>query len=847
VDGRYRIEERIGGGGMGDVYRARQLNVERDVAVKVIRDDQGEDASALERFENEAKIISRLRHPNTLRLFDFGRIEGGGLYLVTELLAGELLSDVIERGPMEEARVLRIMAEIAGSLSEAHAMGVVHRDLKPNNVFLEKVGEREVVKVLDFGIAKAAVSGVKTTTGGVIGTPTYMSPEQARAEPLDGRSDLYSLGVLAYECLTGRPPFEGESAISVLLKHANEAPIAPTRLAGLRSAPSVGLERLVLDLLAKDPRARPESAREVERAIERIVSEPKSRSAGIATRRIEPTAHRPEPQRPQRSSATRSSTTKVLGASFGVTALVAGVLAIRWNATSTPTSPEPRRTPVTDLPTPKSSSEAAIRAYHDGLAAVRDGAWLAAQSAFRRAAKLDPDMAEAYLRAAFTGESTDEGRDAFATALRLREKLDEHDRMVLFALERRFMPESPDLPGLVERLKEARRRFPLDAEILDLLTTYQGGLGDGSACASARALVEIDPRAVDGWQLIGECAWSRADTQGALDALNRCVETSPGAADCRMDRMSIYAAEGRCHEAEQEARQGGVDSYGVALSELHASTLWTLGQDAEAVREAGREARARAPESGQATRDAYVAIAFGDFESARELGLKAEDLASASTEYRLHHGAAVVRIVAAMESGREQEAIEIAETFLKKRAAWYRKSPDFFDAAAWMERVAHHGRAEGPRPVASSETPRGMLATKVWTENFAMAAMTTVEARRALAERPPGPARGPVRLSRRLAVYAAEVEGLGGELEAAIPHLEQSVARCDLLDLSWERMRSAMILGSLREKGGDRKLACKAYDIVLRAWGAARPRSITAEAARARAKALHCDGAERAP
>ncbi|MCA9542247.1 MAG: serine/threonine protein kinase, partial [Myxococcales bacterium] len=200
-DDRYALIERIGSGGMGTVYRARQLNVDRDVAVKLLRVDAHGDPKMVRRFEREARIIARLRDPHTLKLIDFGRRPNGQLYLVCEYLSGQSLAARLRHGALTVGQTLRVLRAICDSLIEAHAEGIVHRDLKPANLFLEAVGHREVVKVLDFGIAHWSEGTTSDSTLTVGGTPSHMSPEQARGVDLDARTDLYSLGVVLFEML----------------------------------------------------------------------------------------------------------------------------------------------------------------------------------------------------------------------------------------------------------------------------------------------------------------------------------------------------------------------------------------------------------------------------------------------------------------------------------------------------------------------------------------------------------------------------------------------------------------------------------------------------------------------
>lgn len=270
-DDRYEILERIGKGGMGSVYRARQLAMGREVALKVLNPDLAEDAEAAGRFVREAKVASRLRHPNTIVIHDFGHTEDG-LFMALELLTGDTLQERLKRGPMAPREAATFAAAIARSLAEAHDIGVVHRDLKPANVFMHQVhGGTEVTKVLDFGIAKF-VQEARTTAGEptgfetnrpmVLGTIHYMAPEQVRAGDVDGRADLYALGIILYEALVGKRPFDGDSAIVTLRMHLEEPP--PT----LPIETPAPLRRLVESLLQKKAVDRPASGATVAAALD---------------------------------------------------------------------------------------------------------------------------------------------------------------------------------------------------------------------------------------------------------------------------------------------------------------------------------------------------------------------------------------------------------------------------------------------------------------------------------------------------------------------------------------------------------------------------------------------------
>jgi serine/threonine-protein kinase len=272
VGGRYRVTGVLGEGGMGRVYVAEQQmgTTFRKVAVKTLLSQYAKDPKTVGRFMREVGTVSELEHPNTIKVFDFGKIEGTEeLYIAMELLQGKSLEDVLaaER-PLAPERVDRIVGQICGSLQEAHEKGIVHRDLKPANIFLtRRAGEEDVVKVLDFGIAKAATDPTKgaeqklTQQGTILGTPPYMSPEQFMGIELDGRSDLYSLAILTFEMLTGRLPFEADTGWQWMNAHSSEKPLPFESVPEAAHVPEK-MRRAVMHALAKKPAERPATARE---------------------------------------------------------------------------------------------------------------------------------------------------------------------------------------------------------------------------------------------------------------------------------------------------------------------------------------------------------------------------------------------------------------------------------------------------------------------------------------------------------------------------------------------------------------------------------------------------------
>jgi Tol biopolymer transport system component len=279
----YRVDERLGAGGMGEVYRARDLKLDRDVALKVLPENALADEAARSRFRKEAHALSRLSHPHVAHLLDFDS-ENGTDFLVMELVAGSSLDEALRRGPLPEKDVLRLGAQLARGLQAAHERGVVHRDLKPSNLHLTEDG---LLKILDFGVACLAprpeaahghTTATETAAGALVGSPPYMAPEQLLGKPPDARSDLYSAGAVLYELATGRRPFGSRSGVALTDAILHEPPPPPSSLS---ASLSPALESVILKALDKDPELRYQSAKDLLVDLERLQLRGDWRASGV--------------------------------------------------------------------------------------------------------------------------------------------------------------------------------------------------------------------------------------------------------------------------------------------------------------------------------------------------------------------------------------------------------------------------------------------------------------------------------------------------------------------------------------------------------------------------------------
>ena len=648
---RYVVEALLGQGGMGEVYRASDSRLRRKVALKVLRrEDDGDSetwSQKVGRMLREARTAAGLNHPGIVAVYDVGEHEGTP-YIAMELVDGKPLRHLV-RSEVPLATRLGILLDVAYALSAAHRAGLVHRDVKPENVVVREDG---AVKVLDFGIARPADGGASPTAetleaefatrtgdGAFAGTPAYMAPEQVKGEEIDARADQFGWGVMAYELLSGRLPFRTDrGAMSLIASILSDAPPP------LDEAPPE-VWAIVRRTLEKDPAHRHASMDEVIAALEALSIEGS----------LPPPSSRIAAKPPRKWPFIALSL-------FAAAAVAAGVGIARRGPRASPRPLEralsATPTPITDLPLPATPSVEARAAYKAGLQAIRDGAWRVGFQSFERATQIDPGIGEAWMRMAMVQEDSDHtrAREYYRQAILHRGAMSARDQAMLEGLEPLLQRDPRDPAEATRRFLLASARFPGDAELASLSFMYANLPVETRLAASDRCLA-LDPKHIDCIQGKALTFMRSGRAEEALAMLDRCIEASPSATDCFLDRMLAYTHLGRCDRAEIDARTLLAKEPGFPQAhKTLASALLARGSDVSAVESSVESAAQRFDAAGSPREAAqlrvHFAIVTGRFEQAERLLRAHEREAALDPTEAAHAWIVAQRIWIMRETGR---------------------------------------------------------------------------------------------------------------------------------------------------------------------------------------------------
>jgi eukaryotic-like serine/threonine-protein kinase len=696
--------------------------------------------------------------------------------------------------------------DVARGLAAAHARGIIHRDLKPDNVVITSAGE---AKILDFSLAA--------------GSPLYMSPEQAMGKAADARSDVFSFGVLLYEMLTGTTPFTGDAPEQVAAAIVRDEP-EPTSMRNPRTPPP--LERIIDRCLSKNPADRYASGKELVDAFEH------------------PPAGPPSPARRSR----------FVQAAMGVGLFIlVGALALALRSRSSRPHDESKAPPsgeaaklalptsLAALPLPESASEEALAAYRRGIEAMHGARWVPAREAFAQAIAQDAGMAAASLRLAIAAGLVDgdaaAARQAYAQAHDGRARLSERDAALLDALEPLFLTRPRSVKEAARRLGALAEGHPKDAEIQVLLARTLVSRPDDALSAAQRA-IEIDAQYADALRVEGDAFGGLARPYHARTAYESCVAASSESADCVSQLAWLDAADGRCDAFDADARRLATWAHDDPF-DRPAVAAYALGRPRDGVLAASRK---------RPLDEARIAAAFGDFARAKEKGLEAA--AQRSTELAARY-AAIVPLVELAEETHDDASLSAASTeFVTGAEIWSRDggaSPLADPLTPWLLRTAvdagvlSHAEFEKRRKQWIDRTrdeddaPAGLL----WIASYAAPAASAGEAQQALAALPDGAIVG-AETTWLSEAQVGHAYLLAGRVDDAIPFLQRAASSCLALEDVFVHTRALLDLGTALEKKGDKAGACVSYKRVVDRWGRAKPKSSTADAARARVTALGC-------
>ena len=862
--GPYEIRGFLGQGGMGQVYKAFDPRLERTVALKVIvvperaspNDSERLVGEFSARLLREARAVASLSHPNVVGIYDVGE-SGDRLYLAMEYVVGTTLRTLANNADVTLARKLRWLVDVARALEVAHRAGLVHRDVKPENVMIRDDG---VVKVLDFGIARRTMAGnadqqrLDTVTGGgaITGTPVYMAPEQIKGRDVDARCDQFAWGVMAYELLAGERPWsDNGDVLQLVAKVLTEAP--PPLRERLPELPNQ-VEGTILRALSKEPQARFPSMSDVADAIEPFAMQttggdrvritprlPESEhpSAFAATTRVPTSVSVPAPaevksqvanraSRPPKKKRRRKLTQLALPLAL-LAALGAIVLVVR--KTNNPTEIG------ADASRPLSSVPEAEAAYHEAMQLWHDGATGKARATLRHAVDLDPMFAAAHLQLAIqTVQDDPSGAQAsFQSAFEHRHMLVPRDTALLEACEPYVRPR-PDLDEWETRLTAAVFQFPRDSELQFFLGRARERQGaDEAAKAAYEAAVRLDTGFVPALAALANSERNLGHVTEALSATERCLKQSPIASTCIETRYRVLSEMGECHRAREEAAQWRtLEPQSTAAFTAFARALHADGAPRPSVEEALSRAWALYPPQKRASSEQwdrmYLAIVDGDFARAEELAKEYEAALPTSADQYDHAQPTRVRVNVLYESDDVAAAAKVAHTFLDRMDAWPVYSFASDASIAFYEPLYRSGEIkkaelehqrdlwvekEKQRLAGGDRSTRA--AWGMWSV-WGGFAETKDEALEAIARMPKVALPVGSRRAVSLDFAIGKVYALVGRPHDALPPLLRVTSTCSSLEDSMIVARARYYLGMAHEANGEKAEAREAYQRVLATW-----------------------------
>ncbi len=890
--GPYEIRGFLGQGGMGTVYRAFDPRLERTVALKVIvapeagregepdPEASGRLAEISARLFREARSVASLSHPNVVAIYDVGETgprvsagtrQGGLLYLAMEYVVGSTLRTLVGNAEIPVPRRIRWLVDVARALEAAHKGGIVHRDVKPENVMVRDDG---VVKVLDFGIARRTVSGrpedahaVDTVTGGgsIAGTPVYMAPEQIRGDTVDARCDQFAWGVLAFELLVGQRPWPEGGDVFGLVARILTDPAPPLR-SKLPDAPAV-LEETIARALAKDPAARFPSMGDAADALEGLaiqstggdrvrISSGGAReepSAFAATTRL-PAAEAQTAPPKEREVKRRTRRARKRAAQLALPLVLLGAVV----ALTVVILKRPRNNNFvgTNVPRPLSTVSEAETSYREAMARWRDGAGARARAALTRAIELDPTFAAAHLELAIQTSTDDPtaAQQSYQRAFDHRQLLVARDVALLEASEPYVRPK-PDLDEWETRLTAVVFQYPRDPELQFYLGRARERRSDDEGAKQAyEAAVRLDGGFVPALAALANVERNLGHDDAALSATERCLKQSPVATTCTELRYRIFSDSGQCARARDEARSWtqldpqSSSAFGALARALHAS-----GAPRPSVEEALSRAWAAEPAESRVRDEIWdrmhLALLDGDLARAEELARKFEAALPPSADAWDRAQPARVRMNVLLEMEHTQEAADVAKDYVARVMGWapYPFAPDqsfgFYEPLYRAKRITaaelgvqRDRWIDGERARLSSERAE-RNAWPIWMVAWGALVETREEAVEALAHLPEGDAL-PLgdRRSSILDFNLGKSFVLAGRAADALPRLERATQTCTSFDDGMRIVRGFYYLGMAYEAKGDVAQAKASYQRVLAAWPKTEAR--TTKAARARLRAL---------